>query len=102
VFLHNVLYWLKPDLTPQERATFLAGIEDLKRLKSVRAAWFGTPSSNGEAIADRSYTHAIVMDLGDAAGHDAFQIDPEHDAIRKRIGGSWDKILIYDVEAYDA
>jgi hypothetical protein len=98
VFLHNVLYWLKPDLTQEERANFLAGIEDLKRLKSVRAAWFGTPSLHGEAIADRTYTHAIVMDLGDAAGHDAFQVDPEHDAIRKRIGNSWNKILIYDVE----
>ncbi len=98
MFLHNVLYWLKPDLSAEQRKLFFQGIEDLKRLKSVRAAWFGTPATGGEAIAERDYTHAIVLDLGDAAGHDAFQADPEHDVIRKRIGGSWDKILIYDVE----
>ena len=98
MFLHNVHYWLKPDLTREEIEIFLRGIEDLKQLKSVRGAWFGTPARRGEEAADRSYSHALVMDLGDAAGHDAFQADPEHDAIRARIGGSWTKILIYDVE----
>jgi hypothetical protein len=98
MFLHNVTYWLKPDLTPQQLETFHEGIGALMKLGAVKAAWFGTPARGGEAIADRSYTHALVMDLGDAAGHEAFQADPEHDAIRKRIGGFWDKIVIYDVE----
>jgi len=98
MFLHNVTYWLKPDLTPEQLRTFETGIADLMKLKDVKVAWFGTPAKGGEAIADRSYTHALVMDLGDAAGHDAFQVDPEHDAIRARLGGLWDKIVIYDVE----
>lgn len=98
MFLHNVHYWLKPGLTAEERELFFQGIDDLKKLKSVRAAWFGTPAPGGEAGAEAGYTHAIVMDLGDAAGHEAFQADPEHDAIRRRIGASWEKILIYDIE----
>jgi hypothetical protein len=97
VFLHNVHYWLKPDLTPAQRQTFLDGIADLMRLASVRNAWFGAPAKGGEAIADRSYSYGLVLDLGDAAGHDAFQADPAHQAIRDRIGASWDRIVIYDV-----
>jgi hypothetical protein len=68
------------------------------KLESVRCAWFGVPAAGGDPAADRTYTHALVLGLDGAAGHDAFQADPEHDAIRKRIGGSWEKILIYDVE----
>jgi hypothetical protein len=97
MFLHNVTYWLKPELTPTEVLLFEAGIADLMKLKSVKRAWFGQPAPGGEAIADRSYTHALVMDLGDEAGHTAFQADPEHDAIRQRIGGLWTKLVIYDV-----
>jgi hypothetical protein len=97
MFLHNVTYWLKADLTPAQSAAFHEGIADLMKLKSVKVAWFGTPAAGGEAASDRSYTHALVMDLGDAAGHDAFQADPDHEAIRRRIGGFWDKIVIYDV-----
>lgn len=97
MFLHNVTYWLKADLTAAQRQTFLEGIDALMKLESVKAAWFGTPSPRGEDIAERGYTHALVMDLGDEAGHAAFQADPAHDAIRRRIGGFWDKIVIYDV-----
>jgi hypothetical protein len=99
MFLHNVHYWLKPDLTEAERKTFLDGIAALMKLESVRCAWFGTSAPGGDPAADRSYTHALVLGLEDAAGHDAFQLDPEHNAIRSRIGGSWERILIYDIEA---
>ena len=58
MFLHNVTYWLKPDLTPEE--------EEHRE--------------------------------PEVPGHDAFQADPGHDAIRERLGGLWDKIVIYDVE----
>jgi hypothetical protein len=97
VFLHNVHYWLKTGLDPAQRQTFLDGIQDLMRLESVKNAWFGAPAKHGEVIADRSYDHGLVLDLGDEAGHDAFQADPAHQAIRDRIGASWDRIVIYDV-----
>jgi hypothetical protein len=98
VILHNVHYWLKPDLTPEQHEVFLRGIKELMRLKSVCCAWFGSPAKGGEAAADRSYDHALVLGLADAAGHDKFQSDPEHHAIRERIGGSWARIVIYDVD----
>ena len=96
MFLHNVHYWLRPDLTAEEKANFLRGIEALMRLDSVHQAWFGKPAGS-DAMADRSFDYSIVMDLGDAAGHDAFQADPAHQAIRDSIGKSWERILIYDV-----
>jgi hypothetical protein len=99
VFLHNVHYWLKPDLTPEQRDVFFEGIRALMKLKSVRCAWFGAPAEGGEVAADRSYSYALVLGLADAAGHDEFQADPEHHAIRARIGGSWEKILIYDIDS---
>jgi hypothetical protein len=98
MFLHNVHYWLKLSLTEEERGTFFRGIEALMKLESVRCAWFGAPAERGDPAAERDYTHALVLGLDGEAGHDAFQADPKHHAIRNRIGGSWEKILIYDVE----
>jgi len=96
MFLHNVTYWLRGDLTAAEKANFLRGIEALMRLDSVRQAWFGAPAG-ADPMADRSFDYSLVLDLGDAAGHDAFQADPAHQAIRDSIGKSWDRIVIYDV-----
>jgi hypothetical protein len=98
MFLHNVHYWLRPDLTESERSLFLAGIADLMKLGSVRQAWFGPPAGT-DPMADRSFDYSIVLDLGDSAGHDAFQADPAHQRIRDTIGGSWSRLLIYDVVA---
>lgn len=97
MFLHNVHYWLRPDLSPEGRENFLGGIGDLMKLASVRGAWFGAPYARGEAGAERGYDYGLVLDLGDAAGHEAFQADPEHHAIRTRIGASWERLVIYDV-----
>ena len=97
MFLHNVHYWLKPELTPAQRQNFLDGISDLMKLASVRNAWFGAPAMGGEAIAERGYDYGLVLDVVDTQGHDAFQADPAHQAIRDRIGASWNRIVIYDV-----
>lgn len=96
MFLHNVVYWLKPDLTPAEKEIFLAGISDLMKLASVKQAWFGAMSGD-DALADRSYDYAIVLDLENARGHEAFQADPAHQRIRETIGGSWNRLVIYDI-----
>jgi hypothetical protein len=96
MFLHNVQYWLRPNLTPAEKETFLAGIRDLMALASVKQAWFGPPAGD-DPLADRTLDYSIVLDLGDDAGHDAFQADPEHQRIRDALGGSWDRLLIYDI-----
>lgn len=96
MFLHNVQYWLRADLTPAEKEVFLRGIADLMKLRSVRQAWFGPPAG-ADAMADRTFDYSIVLDLGNVAGHDAFQADPAHQGIRDAIGKSWDRLLIYDV-----
>ncbi len=96
MFLHNVEYWLKPDLTSAEMEIFLTGIADLMKLRSVKQAWFG-PRVDADPMADRTFDYSIVLDLGDAAGHDDFQADPAHQNIRDRIGGSCSRLLIYDL-----
>ena len=98
MFLHNVTYWLRPNLTPAEKEIFFAGIADLMKLRSVKQAWFG-PRAGNDPMADSSFDYCLVLDLGDVAGHDDFQIDPAHQAIRDRIGKSWTRLLIYDVVA---
>jgi hypothetical protein len=98
VFLHCVYYWMKPALTETEKADFLHNIQALIQLSSVRHGWLGKPAGTSGSLIDRSYDHALVLVLEDAAGHDAFQADPKHHAVRNVVGGMWDRISIYDFE----
>jgi hypothetical protein len=98
MFLHCVYYWMRSDLSEAEKQTFLEKAQALIRLKSVKHGWFGKPAETDRPIIDRTYDYALVLVLEDAAGHDAFQADPEHHAIRNVVSGMWKKILIYDFE----
>ena len=88
---------MKP-LSDDERKLFVEKITGLTRLVSVKHGWFGKPANTDRPIIDRSYDYALVLVLDDEAGHDAFQADPEHHAIRNVVSSMWDRILIYDVE----
>ncbi len=92
---------MRPDLTETGKQTFLEGIEALMKLSSVKHAWFGKPADTDRPVIDRTYDYALVLVLENAAGHDAFQIDPEHNAIRERLGGMWSRILISDVTDFE-
>ena|ERR1700722_830702 len=98
MFLHCVYYWMRPELTKVEKETFLEKIQELIRLPSVKQGWFGKPAETDRPVIDRTYDYALVLILENLAGHDAFQADPEHHAIRNVVGGMWSRILIYDFE----
>lgn len=85
-------------MSESERELFTSEIMKLTKLASVKHGWFGKPAATDRPVIDRSYDYALVVDVGDAAGHDAWQTDPGHLAVRNVVGGMWDRILIYDVE----
>ena len=96
MFIHSVYFWLKPELTDAQRATFQAGVNSLTAIKSVRQGFVGTPAATDRPIIDRSYSCALVIICDDEAGHEAYQVDPIHDRFREDCGEFWSKVLIYD------
>ncbi len=101
MFIHSVYFWLKPELTEEQRARFWAGANSLTTIKSVRQGFVGTPAATDRPIIDRSYTCALVIICDDEAAHEAYQVDPIHDKFREDCDGFWSKILIYDSATED-
>ena len=98
MFVHSVYFWLKKDLGEAARAKFLADLEAMMKIDTIRFGFIGTPADTNRPIIDRSYTYALITAFDDAAGHDAYQVHPLHDAFRTN-SHCWEKVVIYDAVA---
>ncbi len=96
MFVHSVYFWLKPDLTEEQRAKFWDSVRSLRTIESARQCFIGTPASTDRPIIDRSYSCALVLLFDDQAGHDLYQDHPVHDKFRVECSPFWSKVVIYD------
>lgn len=100
MFVHNVYFWLRDDLTSEEREAFLLGVESLKTIESVRHGYSGLPAPTDRPVIDRSYSYGLTVIFDDQDAHDRYQEHPVHDRFREECATYWSKVLIYDfVEA---
>jgi hypothetical protein len=99
MFIHTVYFWLKAGLTHAEEEAFVKSALSLTSINSVRYGWVSTPASTDRPVIDRSYSYALTTIFNDLAGHDAYQIDPVHDAFRDQCARYWNQVRIYDSES---
>ena len=98
MLVHNVFFWLKPELTPAQVAEFERGVATLLTIPTVRHGFVGRPSSTNRPIIDRSYTFGLTLAFDDLAGHDAYQEHPVHLAFVDGNSAKWSAVKIYDFE----
>lgn len=98
MLVHAVYFWLKRDLTSEQRTAFRAGVESLKGIASTEAVHIGGPAPTFRPVVDRTYDVALVVLMKDMAAHDAYQVDPLHKAFLEQFSTSWEKVVIYDSE----
>jgi hypothetical protein len=98
MMVHNVYFWLRKDLTPAEVKAFEKGVATLTKLPSVRHGWIGKPSSTNRPIIDRSYSYGLTVVFDDLAGHDAYQVDPDHLVFVNEHKDKWSTVKIYDFD----
>lgn len=97
MLVHSVFFWLKPDLSPAQRAEFRRALETLTKVKSVEHVYVGTPAATAKRpIIDDSYSFALTIVCRDVAAHDAYQVDPLHKAFVEKCSSMWTRVQIYD------
>lgn len=96
MFLHTVLFWLRPDLSPAQIADFAAGVRQLMMIPTVRFRYLGTPAETDRPVIDRTYSFKLVVGFDDRAGHDVYQDIDVHLDFIKRFSSYWTKVQIYD------
>ena len=99
MLVHSVLFWLKPDLTQAQREHFLAEVRRLGAIKSIDRIYAGPPATIAKRdVTDRSFDVALTIVFRDGPAHDAYQVDPVHQAFVERNKAFWTRVQIFDSE----
>lgn len=96
MFIHAVYFWLRDDLTAEQRARYDAGLQSLVTIDGVRHGWIGVPAATDRPVIERGYSRALVLAFDDEAGHDAYQVHPVHERFVKECGSLWRQVRIFD------
>ncbi len=97
--LHNVLFWLKPELTDGDRDAFYAGIESLYDIDDAEDVFIGFPAATPKRpVIDDSYDVGLTVLLADVEAHDRYQEHPIHKAFLDTFRSYWTRVLVYDFE----
>lgn len=98
MLVHSVYFWLKPELTPAQRAGFAEALESLRAIP-MAALYVGRPAPLApRPVVDTSYDYAITCLFSDAAAHDAYQVHPVHQAFVALGKPLWARVQIYDAQ----
>jgi len=99
MLVHTVYFWLKAELSDEQRAAFRRGVESLKGIQAAEAVYVGTPAATAKRpVVDDSYSVALTVVCKDVAAHDAYQVDPIHLKFVEEFRSYWTRVLIYDAE----
>ena len=83
--LHVVLFWLKPDMPPAERAAIPVEMAaKAKLVPGLDAVWTGGPAGTPRDVVDNSFDLMLVMRFRDAAAAKAWDDDPIHQQLVAR------------------
>lgn len=100
MIIHTVYFWLKPDLSAEQREVFRRGIAILGNIDSASAVWIGGPAdTEARPVVDHSYDYALVCMFQSVADHDAYQNDPQHHTFITQCKELWSKVQVYDCDA---
>ena len=95
--IHSVFFWLKEDLSEEDREAFLAGVESLRAVSTVKQMYVGPVAPTEERnVIDNTYSTALICHFDNVAGQDAYQIDPIHLKFVEDHKDKWTKVVVYD------
>jgi hypothetical protein len=98
MLVHHVLFWLKTDLSADQKALFVEKLNALSGIESLKLFKVGTPASTDRPVIDRSYSYSLLTLFDDMAGHDVYQVHALHQDFLNHCKTLWDKVVIYDAE----
>jgi len=80
MFVHSVYFWLKPELTTEQRAEFAYDIQTLRDIETVLVCAIGTPVPNDRPVIDSSYDYGLILLFANQEDEEAYLVHPLHRA----------------------
>jgi hypothetical protein len=98
MLVHHVVFWLKSDLSQDQKSLFVEKLTALKGIESLKFFQVGTPASTDRPVIDRSYSYSLMTVFENMAGHDVYQVHALHQDFLSHCKTLWEKVVIYDAE----
>ncbi|MGF1530064.1 MAG: Dabb family protein [Puniceicoccaceae bacterium] len=97
MLVHSVFFWLREDLTSEQRQNFASALHTLSTIESIHAVYIGTPAPTPpRPVIDASYDFALTVIFSRSEDHDRYQEDPVHQQFISENKHLWTKVQIYD------
>lgn len=96
MFVHTVFFWLQHPENQEDHKALRAGLESLKSVEVLSAAYVGTPADTRRPVIDHSYDFSITFVFSDKAAHDAYQTHPIHLKFVDTCAHLWERVRVYD------
>ena len=93
---HHVLFWLKSDISIEQKMFFHEGLKTLEKIETIKSIYIGNPAPIERAVVDVSYTFSLLLIFENVAGHDVYQVHPLHKAFLDEFRILFEKVIIYD------
>ena len=93
---HHVLFWLKPEISEEQKENFHTGLQSLRNIETVKSIYIGTPAAIDRPVVDTTYTFSLLIVFENLNGHDAYQVHPIHQSFLDTFRSLFEKVIIYD------
>jgi len=96
--LHNVYFWLKKDLSADERMTFEAELSKLPRIPYLAQGTIGKPAATEKRpVTDHSFDYSLHLRFKSMGDHEHYQTTCEHHLRFVDICKPFfDRVIVYD------
>ena len=79
MLVHTVIFWLKKNLSEDQRHIFIKEVKTLGEISSVHDFHLGNLAATPKRpVVEDNYDYAITVVLKDMVAHDDYQADPIH------------------------
>lgn len=96
---HNVYFWLRPDLAPDEIQRFETEAAKLLKIDGIRSGFVGRPAPTpARPVIDSSYSYHLCLEFDSVEDQNTYQDHPDHHAFVEACRPLWDRVQVYDSE----
>ncbi|NND07362.1 MAG: Dabb family protein [Saprospiraceae bacterium] len=95
-FVHSVYFWLKEEVSEDQRTAFSQGLQALNNCPTVRHSFIGPSAGTPREVVDNSYDFALLVFFDNKVDHDAYQEDEIHHEFIDKYKDMWARVQIYD------
>ncbi len=97
MIVHQVYFWMKPGMSPEDRRAFEDGMRSLFEIDVVRSGRWGKPAPTpSRSVTRNDFDYSLTLEFGTVTDHDVYQTHPEHQTFVDQFHPWFHTVRVYD------